>query len=406
MKITKRRAVSLLLLAIVLIAPQVHAGAKIEIDDTKWVSIGAGMRASYSSVEDAAPSGRDRSNDFSLNNIRLYLNGQIHKYIKFEFNTECTDCSGGGDIIVLDAIGKFEFTDYFNIWAGRLLVPADRAELDGPFYHNAFEFNKTPFYPSDFGNFTAGRFGRDDGVNIWGGLLGGKLTYVAGVFDGVDGGSNQADNPLWAGRVSYNFLNVEKTPGYYTSSTYYGNGGDILTLAFAVQHQEDGAGSLANPADFTGYSVDGLFEKVLPNKGVLTLEGEYKVFDANLSAAGEAERAAALAAGTPATPAVDPGFGLFDGDAWTVTGLYLFPQRLGIGQFQPYVRYTESMPDNPTATDRDEIEVGFNYVIDGHNARISLFYQHGDIATKGRTWGFGETGVEVDAIKLGLQLQL
>ncbi len=391
MKITKQRAVGLLLLAIVLIAPQVYAGAKIEIDDTKWVSIGGGLRTSFSTVEDGAPNGNNWSNDFSLNNIRLYMNGQIHKYIKFEFNTECTDCSGGGDIIVLDAIGKFEFTDYFNIWAGRLLVPADRAELDGPFYQNTFEFNKTPFYPSDFGDFTAGRFGRDDGVNIWGGLLGCKLTYVAGVFDGVDGGSNQADNPLWAGRVSYNFLNVEKNPGYYTSSTYYGNGGDILTLAFAIQHQAGGAGTAANPADFTGYSVDGLFEKVLPNRGVLTLEGEYKGFDTDLSAT-------ALAAGAC--------FCLFDGDAWTATSLYLFPQQVGIGQFQPYVRYTENMPDNPTATDRDEIEVGFNYVIEGHNARISLFYQHGDIATKGRTWGFGETGVEVDAIKLGLQLQL
>jgi len=91
MKITKQHAVGLLLLAIVLIAPQVYAGAKIEIDDTKWISIGAGLRTSYSSVEDAAPSGSDSSNDFSLNNIRLYMNGQIHKYINFEFNTECTD---------------------------------------------------------------------------------------------------------------------------------------------------------------------------------------------------------------------------------------------------------------------------------------------------------------------------
>ncbi len=220
MKITKQRAASPLLLAIVLIAPQVYAGAKIEIDDTKWVSIGVGLRTSYATVEDAAPNGHDWNNNFSLENIRLYMNGQIHKYIKLEFNTECSDCSDGGDMIILDAIGKFEVSDYFNVWGGRLLVPADRAELDGPFYQNTFDFNKTPFYPSDFGSFTAGKFGRDDGVNIWGALTGdGRLTYVAGVFDDLNGGANTTDNLLYAGRVSYNFLNVEKNPGYYTSST-------------------------------------------------------------------------------------------------------------------------------------------------------------------------------------------
>ena len=150
MKIIKLIAVSGLLFSMMLIAPSVYAGAKIEIDQTKWISIGAGLRGSYATTEDAAPNGNAWNNNFSLENMRLYMNGQIHKYIKLEFNTECTDCSSGGTMIVLDAIGKFEFNDYFNIWGGRLLVPSDRAELDGPFYQNTFDFNKTPFYPSDF----------------------------------------------------------------------------------------------------------------------------------------------------------------------------------------------------------------------------------------------------------------
>ena len=62
-------------------------------------------------------------------------------------------------------------------------------------------------------------------------------------------------------RLAWNFLSVEKNPGYYTSSTYYGGGGDILTLAFAAQYQKEGAGTAALPADFFGWSVDLLFEK-------------------------------------------------------------------------------------------------------------------------------------------------
>lgn len=393
-------------LAIGLFASQVHAGGTIEIEEHKWISVGLGLRTSYSAIEDGAPNRSSYSNKFALENLRLYVNGQIHKYIKVEFNTECTNCfslaefetttpqnhagTSNGDIIVLDAIGKFEFSPYFNIWGGRMLVASDRAELDGPFFQNTFDFNKTPFYPQDFGNFAAGRFGRDDGVNFWGAMTPDKrLTYIAGVFDGLDGQANQSDNPLFAARITYNLLNVEQNPGYYTSSTYYGTQGDILTVAFAIQHETAGAGTQANPGDFTGFSVDTLFEKVFPNNGVLTFEGEYKHFNAHLNAAALADSSC---------------FCLFDGNAWTATGLYLFPEKVGMGQFQPYVRYTKNDPTH--SSDRYEVEGGVNYVIDGFNARVSLFYQYGDIATKGRSWVPGVTGEEVSAFKLALQLQL
>ncbi len=404
MTIFKYTTFNIVFFAMLLIALPAFAGPKLEFGDNKWLSIGAGARVHFFAQENNAADGENWSKHFGLENMRLYVNGQIHKYLKIEFNTDCTNCLGDnskGSMIVLDAIGKFEFNQYINIWAGRQLVPSDRAELDGPYFQNTFDFNKTPFYPSDFGNFVAGRFGRDDGVNLWGALFEDKrLTYVVGVFDGVDhsgmaGRPNTGDNLLWAGRFSYNFWDVEKNPGYYTSSTYYGKGGDILTLAFAIQHHEDGAGTAANQSDFTGYSTDLLMEKVLPNKSVLTFEGEYKAFDTGMSQATFDE---ALAEGGPGC------FCLFDGDSWTATGLYLFPQKLGIGQLQPYVRYTANNPD--FSTSRSEIEFGTNYIIDGHNAKISLFYQYGDIATKGRNWTPGVTGDDVGAIKLALQWQI
>ena len=414
------RATCLLFLAILMVAPSAFAGGKIQIDDTKWISLGVGSRLSFGFMEDDSADRDNWSNDFRLENMRIYLNGQIHKYLKFEINTECNNCPitghtasahGGGitgnnaTMVILDAIAKFEFNPYFNIWAGRLLVPLDRAELSGPFYQNTFDFDKTPFYPSDFGNpaatASAGRFGRDDGINIWGAVMDGKLSYVVGIFDGLDGVSNRDDNPLYAGRVSFNFLNVEKNPGYYTSATYYGNGGDILTIAWAFNYQEDGAGTAANASNFFGHSTDLLFEKVLPNKGVLTVEGEYKVFDANYKSA--------IRNGTDVAmnnASITDDFIIFDGESYSVAGLYLFPDKIGIGQFQPYVRYTENMSD--FVGDADELEIGTNYIIDGHNARLSLFWQHGDIATKGRIAQFGQAGNGrvIDAIKLGIQFQL
>src|ERR1043166_4574823 len=105
------------------------AGVTINIDDTRSITIGAGLRSSFTAQEDAAGAKNDKwSKDFNLDNARIYLSGQIHKYVKFELNTECVFCGNSSlqEFAVLDAIGKFEFKPYFNIWGGRLLVPSDR----------------------------------------------------------------------------------------------------------------------------------------------------------------------------------------------------------------------------------------------------------------------------------------
>jgi hypothetical protein len=386
---------SVLALSMLAMTPTVDAAKKLEIDETKWISIGGGMRSSFTSMEDAAPSGSDRNNDFNLDSARIYLNGQITETIKFELNTECVFC-GNSDLeefAVLDAIVKFDLNPAFNIWAGRLLVPSDRAEMSGPYYANTYDFNRTPFFPSDysvdFGKGGAGVYGRDQGVTVWGGLGSEKrFTYAAGVFNGYQGGSNQDDNLLFGTRLSYNFLEVESNPGYYTSSTYYGGGGDILTVALAAQYQQDGAGTETEATDFTGYSIDALYENALDGGSVLTLEGQVKTFDTDLTSAALADSSC---------------FCLFSGDSAMVTALYMFPSTVGIGKFQPYVRYTKNEPD--FSADREEAELGVNYIISGHNARISAFYQYGDIATKGLNYTPGAGGDKINAIKVAMQLQ-
>jgi hypothetical protein len=128
---------------------------------------------------------------------------------------------------------------------------------------------------------------------------------------------------------------------------------------------------------------------------VFTLEGEYKYFSLE-----DISTTTQLTGGS----AADPCFCMFEGDFYTGTALYLFPQKVLIGQFQPYVRYTNVDPQN--SSERDEIEAGVNYVIDGHNARVSLFYESGDIATEGLDYTPGLRRDEVSAVKLGVQIQL
>lgn len=375
-----------------------NAGATFKIDDTKWVSIGAGLRTSFSAVEEGAK-GSKWSNDFNLDNIRLYLNAQIHEYIKLEFNTDCQTCSSGGEVRVLDAIGKFEFNPMINVWAGRMLVPAERREMNGPFYSSIYGIfsSGTPFEAADHSltiesdGTSAGSFGRDDGATVWGSFWDGRFQYAVGFFRGLRSGANADDNILYAQRFAFNFWDVEKNPGYYTSGTYYGTGGDILTVGISNQYQEDGAGITTDPGDFRGSAVDLLMEKVLGNGGVVTFNGEYKNY-AVTSGYSQASRDAG------------GGFGIFEGDAYDVSAMYLFPQKIAIGQFQPYIRYVNTQPDG--SSDRDSYEAGVNYVIDGHNARLNLSWQYGDRITKGLDYTSTASGDDVHAITLGLQLQI
>jgi len=98
----------------------------------------------------------------------------------------------------------------------------------------------------------------------------------------------------------------------------------------------------------------------------------------------------------------------FGGHSWTVYGLYLLPNKVWIGQFQPYARYVSISPQD--SSNRQEWEGGVNYVIAGHNARISAFYRYGDVSTKGFVGGPGvfapgRTGDKVDEFHVALQLQ-
>jgi len=353
------------------------AGTTIEVGPDSSITIGAGMRIGASMTEDAAPSG-DSSSDFDVLNMRLYLGVQVNEFIKFTFNTD--EIFGDGPVDVLDAIAQFEFSPAFNLWMGRMLTPADRIEMSGPFYGLSWNQYTQPLYASDQGG-DAGTYGRDDGVTVWGALN--KFQYAVGAFEGVEGYGNNDDEVLWAGRFAYNFLNMEQNPGYYTSSTYHGGLGNVLTLGVSFQSQSGGTGSITSSGDFSGYTIDLLSETILAGGGVLTLEGEYKDFDADW---------------TPATiPAGGNSFGLFDGDSYFATAAYLFPAQVGPGRLQPYLRFVENHPDD--AADSDLAELGVNYVIAGHNARLNFNYSSGDANIS------GYPGADVDTVSFGVQLQ-
>jgi hypothetical protein len=337
-----------------------QAGGTLKIDDTRSVTVGAGLRTSFNSVENAAPNGTDSSKEFELDSIRLYLSGQVTKEAKLVFNTERnTD----GTVRVLDGIAQFAFSDTMNLWAGRFLPPSDRSNLSGPYYLATWDFPFVQNYPAIFA-------GRDDGMALWGQTGGGKFKYQIGAFQGRDGTgtSNQSDSLLYAGRLTFNFWAPE--PGYYNDSTYYG-AKDILAVGLVAQSQSDGAGTSSAPGDFTGLSVDALMEKKL-GANVLSVEGAY--YDYDLSNVTDAS--------------------LIQGNGYFAQVSFLIGAKVGPGMFQPHVRY-QSFDATGSANEHTRYDLGVNYVIDGHNARITAIYANDDTGT-----------ASTNIFRLGVQLQI
>jgi hypothetical protein len=303
------------------------------------VSVGAGLISSFYDCDKGCiygqgtvPPGDSNIDGFALDSMRLYLSGAVTDQIKFTFNTEYSSKSDG--VLVMDAIGRFEFSDEVNIWAGRFLEPSDRANLSGPFYSQ----DAAAFVDGIGDNYPGVAIGRDNGIAYWGQF--GILKVQVGAFDGESLNSAVADKSrvLSAARLTLDFWDPE--PGYYINGTYYGDK-DILSVGVAAQNQNSK----------TEWNIDGLMEKKLPNLGVISVEAEY-LKDNGLSST---------------TPS----------DGWNALVSYLFPQVIGIGKFQLLGKYGQKTEDATAITTSDKTkttEINVNYIIKGFNARVGAYF--------------------------------
>jgi hypothetical protein len=315
------------------------------------VTVGAGLRTDYSHNE---PDHANSTDTFSLDDIRLYVNGSVTKQIKFMFNTDYS--SGTNALNVLDAVARIEISPAFNIWAGRFLEPSDRANLYGPFYaHNwsVYQDGIQNGQPSVFQ-------GRDNGVAYWGDFgKKAKVKISAGAFDGKSADGNP--DVIGAARIQIDFWDAES--GYYLNGTYYGDK-NLLAIGGSTQVQ---SGKTASDIDF-------LLEKKLPNNGAFSIEAEY----ANYNGLGGYLPGAAKSQGA---------YGLAS---------YLFPKAVGVGKFEILGKFAkaESHGSRPSFTQKTT-EVDLSYVIKQFNARVVTFYQD-----------LRYNRVTPDTWKLGLGLQI
>ncbi len=385
----KARAIGMAVASAALLPSFAHAGGTINFGPDQSVSVGFGVRTHFASIEDAAPDGEGRSTDFDLEDLRLYVNGSLNKYIKGTFNA---NKKSDNSMQIMDAIAQFEPSKEFNVWMGRMLPPSDRANLAGPFYAMAWD------YPGVVSQYPQYAVGRDDGLMVWGKVASDMLLYSVGAFEGHNNyqyASSQADNLLYAGRLAINLLDAEPAPAYYEGTTYYG-GFNIFTIGLTFQHQADGVGlgdtvvggvvtSEGDKGDYNAYNIDVLYETKDTGAGSLTLEGAYYNYDTD--------------------DAVDAGYedygpnsgGITQGQAYLASVAYLLPTQVGMGKFQPYARYQKFETDLPgNDTEITRYDIGLNYIIAGPNAKLSLTYFDTDIDA---------ADSDTNGILFGVQLQ-
>ena len=307
--------------------------------------------------------------------VDLILGGRIHEHVGWQANFVAAygpkqelDADGNptgrvtgditGSVDILDLIGQIELDEHVNLWVGRMLVPSDRSNFSGAWFMAPWD------YPGGYLAFSPpagprqGPFGRNDGVTLWGQHGGGMLKYYAGAFDLFD----RSQSPLFSGRVSVSLLDPE--PGYYNSSSYYGK--DMLSIGAGAQYKKNGSASATVTDDFAEVNVDVLYEKKLPNQGVLDVEAAYYQF------VGDAE--------------------VLDNHFYGLVS-YVIPVTLGIGKLQPLVRFQGASPS--AGGDLWKIyDAQVGYIIAPYAARLAVLFQRTDVE-----------GASSNALVLGVQLQ-
>lgn len=297
----------------------------------------------------------------------LYASGQVTPMWKWILALTTNDYGGTAGqtstvpIAVLDAIAAFTPRPEFQIYAGRLLVMADRYAPGGPWgmdewFYPGFYVGTPPAVPK------AGPSGRDFGAVAWGAPLQGHLKYYLGAYQLQD----PTLSPLLSGRVQVSLLSPE--PGWFQRTTYYGER-DLVSIGIGGQFQNNGSVMTVPPAmmgmpppvplldDYREFNADLIVEKRVGGAGALSLEGAYYNFQ-----------------------------GTYQPWKWSMVGAiaYTSPVLAGIGRLRPSFRFQQAQARQVTAAGESldptrVYDVQLTYSVMAWFAHVVVNYRHYDV---------------------------
>jgi hypothetical protein len=258
-------ACALLFLSIGALPAQAQAEIKVNDD----VNFKLGVLGMFQADTISNPEPEPNTNNLFVRRLRLIFAGQVAKNVTFFVQADAPNLGKvlpagkniGPSVILQDAYASVKVSNALIVDTGLVFVPASRDNLT----------LTSTLLPLDYGPFTfsdataeESTLGRDTGFQARGYLLGSRLEYRVGAFQGFrDAGS---DNPFrYAGRVQYNLLDTEA--GYLYTGTNLGKK-KILAVGATFDRQRD----------FRAYDADAFFDHPL-GPGAVTAQFDYNHFD-------------------------------------------------------------------------------------------------------------------------------
>lgn len=353
-------------------------GIKMEINEQIKGEVGIWMQTWYQWVEDGKIHGNkyEDLNDFMIRRAYMYLKGDVAKHVSFfthvasdkvgmEMPTGGTlDKSGlglGSGVAWRDIWITLNLDEAFKIQMGRMYVPLTRNY--GTTSTKCLLTADLPFLQggSRGGIFYAQKVGRDDGLTLWGNPFDGLLQYRFMISEGVEDDNNPKDNLRFVGRLSLSLLEPETS--WFNKGTYLGKK-KVLSLGFGMDSQDDLTLGIREGRKNTVWTVDVFFDHPV-GEGAVTVEAAY--INVDNCTQGKPNFYHDIEAGD-------------DAQNWYINAGYLLPGYMGLGCFQPYIRYETVDVDKKNET--DFLSGGFNYYLKGHNCKLTADYMHVDPGNK------------------------
>lgn len=289
-----------------------------------------------------ANTGTGRNYDFDFRRARITMGGKVNKLVSFFMQTE--SAGTGNSTAILDALVQLNIADTAKLVMGRFKTQFTRSRNGSGFGQMALD---RPFIESQatMTSNVDGSIGgkRDQQIALWGNKD--KFQYRLAIADGATTVGGKSDTLRYSGRVHYAFWDAEKGFGY--KETYLGKK-KILTLGAGYDSQNDvvSSGEKAEVTGNTAYTVDLTYEQTLANGGIPNFNIAYY------------------------SRSLDDNTSFSQGTGFHIAAGYVLPG----GNWQPYVRYTtwdtELVGGTGSNSDTNKTNIGVNYLIKGHTAKL------------------------------------
>src|SRR4051812_31767344 len=325
------------LCALALLIAALPASAQVLVTGDDDTNFKLGVLGQFQADTIDNPGDEPNSNNLFARRLRLIFGGQVAKNVTFFVETDAPNLGktlpGGKNIvpsvILQDAYAEVRAADGLLVDAGLMFVPFSRNSLQSAATLLPLDYGAYTFSDSAAEQSTAGR---DTGFQARGYLVGNRIEYRIGAFQGArDTGSDNVFR--YGGRIQYNALDPEL--GFFYAGTHLGKK-KILAVGAAFDIQKDSR----------NYDADAFFDHPI-GPGAVTAQFDYNRFD-----------------GGTMRPTLSK-----QDDILIEAGYWIRALKL-----TPVLQVGHRDLTNESQGDETRVGVGANYFWAGHNASVKTLY--------------------------------